>query len=137
VVAKLGRLRDLARAGDPTLLASSWIEVHHNAHVIWLGAAFGSKFAYAAVPPEQTWRTPLVADERVAWGLWMLTGLWDVRRSAELYRGYLQSASRWAKACACRPDEVERALFTLGPSVKAAWKGRDRTRVGAPPGAAS
>lgn len=127
--AKLERLRRLARAGDPTIMASSWIDVRHRAHVAWLGAAFGSKFAYAAVPPERTWRTPLIADERVAWALWMLTGLWDVRTSAELYRRYVQSASRWASACRCRPDEVERALFALGPKVKSAWKSRDRTRI--------
>jgi hypothetical protein len=121
---KLDALRRLANSADPTALATSWLDERHYARVTYLRAAFASKLAYAAAPPGSSWGSPLIADRWVAWGLWMFTGLWDVRTSPELYRRYLHTASTWATSCRCRPDEIERALFTVGPLAAAAWASR-------------
>ena len=117
---KLERIRRLAHDGDPRALATSWLDQSHEARVVYLRAAFASKLAYAATGPD-IWSAALIADRWVAWGLWMLTGLWDVRTNAEVYRRYIEIASAWASSCRCQPDEIERALFTLGPRAEAAW----------------
>ena len=43
------------------------------------------------------------------------------RRAGE-YTGYVAVANLWAKECGDkRADEIERALFYLGPKIRRAW----------------
>lgn len=119
----LERFRRLSCSGDLTAVANAWLDDGHRAHIPHIRAAFASKFAYAAATPDGR-GAPLIADRRVAWAFWMLTGLWDIRTSAELYRRYVETAMRWSIRCGCRAEEIERALFTLGPEVIATWNAR-------------
>ena len=57
--------------------------------------------------------------------MWALANVWNVRTEADKYGEYLKIAGRWADYCRCRPDEIERALFVLGPRIRTAWLWRD------------
>ena len=88
------------------------------AKVKGLGAAFASKLAYFACYDRQRGVGPLIADRNTAWALWALTNVWDSRASATLYDRYVAAATEWATALNSRPDDVERALFVMGPHVR-------------------
>lgn len=89
-----------------------------------LGTAFASKLAYFACFDRATGTGPLIADANTAWGLWGLTGIWDSRAKADRYGEYVEWASAAACSIGCRPDDVERALFEIGPVFKEAWRAR-------------
>lgn len=120
LIDKLNHLANLARSGPTTDLFSAWSDATHVARLVGLGPAFATKFAYFAGYDRQTGRGPLIADLLVAWAMWALADVWDVRHEAPCYAEYLAVASRWAEAYGCRPDEVERALFSIGPAIRAA-----------------
>jgi len=87
-----------------------------------LGTAFASKVAYFASFDRSQGRGPLIADINTAWALWALNGTWDSRTSADRYAGYGDWAVEQSKTFGCRPDDIERALFRLGPAVRKIWK---------------
>ncbi|HLG66362.1 MAG TPA: hypothetical protein VKV36_00655 [Acidimicrobiales bacterium] len=120
MIERLERLRDLARSNNPEALAMSWTSKRSPARVAGLGPAFASKFAYACAAPDEP-GTPLIADRRAAWGFWAVTGTWDIRKDPDAYAEYVRVAREWA-GDRCRPDEIERALFVLGPAVELVWK---------------
>lgn len=98
-----------------------------------LGPAFGTKLAYVnGYDRTGTGSGPLIADRWVAWTFWALTGEWDIRTSPDLYRTYVTTAGEWATALGSadqivvRSDEVERALFVMGPFTLTAWRDRDK-----------
>lgn len=84
--------------------------------------AFASKLAYFACADPNTGRGPLIADDNTAWGVWALAGIWDSRKSAACYDEYVRWAEDRAHELKCRPDDIERALFLLGPDVRQIWK---------------
>lgn len=86
-----------------------------------LGTAFGSKIAYFAVYDRSKGTGPLIADVHTAWAFWALEGLWDTRASVELYSRYVTTASAWAAESGWRSDDVERALFVLGPHARSIY----------------
>lgn len=86
-----------------------------------LDTAFASKVAYFACFDRTSGRGPLIADINTAWALWALDGIWDSRKSAALYARYVEWAERWADDLRCRPDDIERALFILGPEIRRTW----------------
>ena len=92
-----------------------------------LGAAFGSKVAYFACYDRGSGTGPLIADWRSAWGFWAVDGswehgCWDIRKVAELYARYVDVAAMWAHDLGKRSDDIERALFVIGPCVNSVWK---------------
>jgi hypothetical protein len=87
-----------------------------------LDTAFASKVAYFAAFDRHRGRGPLIADLNTAWALWALADSWDSRGSATLYADYVEWAESSAADLGCRSDDVERALFTMGPRVRRAWK---------------
>jgi hypothetical protein len=88
------------------------------AKVNGLGTAFASKIAYFACYDRQRGAGPLIADRNTAWAFWALEDVWDSRASATLYARYVATAAEWAVALNSRPDDVERALFVIGPHVR-------------------
>jgi len=87
-----------------------------------LGTAFASKVAYFACFDRTTGRGPLIADINTAWAFWALHGCWDSRSSAARYAAYVEWAQNEADGLECRPDDIERALFMIGPAVYREWK---------------
>jgi hypothetical protein len=83
-----------------------------------LGTAFASKIAYFACYDRQRGAGPLIADRNTAWTFWALENVWDSRSSAALYARYVATAAEWAVALSSQPDDVERALFVIGPCVR-------------------
>jgi len=83
-----------------------------------LGTAFASKIAYFACYDRQRGVGPLIADRNTAWAFWALADVWDSRGSATLYAHYVATAAEWAATLDSRPDDVERALFVIGPHVR-------------------
>ncbi len=95
-----------------------------------LDTAFASKVAYFAAFDRSECTGPLIADLNTAWTMWVLTGMWDSRTSANLYRQYVEWAELQARSLHCRPDDIERALFALGPDVRREWQRQQREQVG-------
>jgi hypothetical protein len=91
-----------------------------------LGSAFASKVAYFAAFDRVSERGPLICDINTAWALWALGGIWDSRATADLYSQYVAWSEHWAVELRRRPDDIERALFTIGPPLQLAWKWRPR-----------
>lgn len=87
-----------------------------------LDTAFASKVAYFACFDLARRHGPLIADLNTAWALWALAGKWDSRKSAALYADYVDWAERWAEVLNRGPDDVERALFNIGPETRRTWK---------------
>jgi hypothetical protein len=117
-------LRDNPR-NDPGAAWDAWTSPARS-KLKGVGTAFASKLAYFGAFDRRTGRGPLIADANTAWGAWALTGLWDSRKECSKYVEYVNTADDWAKVLGCRPDEVERALFRLGPEVRVAWKRRGK-----------
>jgi Putative 8-oxoguanine DNA glycosylase OGG-like protein len=65
---------------------------------------------------------PLIADTNTAWSLWALHGTWDSRNDGAQYSAYVAWSERLARLLGCRSDDVERALFALGPDVRRSWR---------------
>jgi hypothetical protein len=91
-----------------------------------LGPAFASKLAYFACYDRSAGVGPLIADLRSAWGFWaidgsLVEGSWDIRKTADLYARYVAVAAYWANELGARSDDIERALFVIGPSARSAW----------------
>lgn len=86
---------------------------------IWgLGPAFASKAAYFALYERENKNGPLIADLNTAWSAWALGGIWDSRYDAEKYAEYVDWCQRWAYELECRSDDIERALFRMGPQIR-------------------
>jgi hypothetical protein len=124
LIERLIRVVDLARSDSAADLFDAWSDAAHPARLRRLGPAFASKFAYFAGYDRATGTGPLIADAWVAWALWVLANVWNVRTDADMYAEYLKIACHWADYCGCRPDEIERALFVLGPPIRKAWLNR-------------
>jgi hypothetical protein len=110
------RLRVAAKDG-PEAAWRAWSR-GGSAKVGGLGTAFASKVAYFAAYDRDVGRGPLIADRNTACALWALDGRWDSRASTEAYGGYVAWAERMARELGCHSDDIERALFTIGPHVR-------------------
>lgn len=98
-----------------------------SAKLTGLGAAFGSKVAYFACYDREKGSGPLIADWRSAWGFWSIDGSWthgswDIRKVVDLYARYVDIATMWAHDLGTRSDDIERALFVMGPYARVTWK---------------
>lgn len=93
-----------------------------KAKLTGLGAAFASKVAYFTCYDRPGGTGPLIADRNAAWAFWALEGSWDIRASAGLYGRYVATASAWAAESGWQSDDVERALFVLGPYTRKIYK---------------
>lgn len=94
-----------------------------------VGMAFGTKVAYFACYDRSTGSGPLIADQRSAWGFWVIDGSWDIRKSADLYARYIDTAVTWADDLGIRSDDIERAPFVVGPYARSIWN-QERNRRG-------
>jgi hypothetical protein len=113
-------LRDAAATEGPASTWRAW-SPGGEAKLRGLGTAFASKLAYFACFDRAGQSGPLIADRNTAWALWALSGCWDSRSTATNYARYVDWAQQRAKHLRCRPDDVERALFVLGPEIREAW----------------
>jgi hypothetical protein len=95
-----------------------------DAKLAGLNSAFASKIAYF-VCCSSNGAGPLIVDENAAWAAWALADIWDSRKGANNYDRYVRWAHDRAAELRCRPDDVERALFVLGPDARQIW---DRLR---------
>jgi hypothetical protein len=119
--AVVNAMRTLQRAhseGGPEAVWKAF-SADGTAKVNGLGTAFASKIAYFTCYDRQRGAGPLIADRNTAWAFWALADVWDSRTSATLYARYVAAATEWAMTLSSRPDDVERALFVLGPHVRA------------------
>lgn len=121
IVRAVGRLRDAAAEAGPANVWRTWSR-GGAAKLHGLDTAFASKVAYFACFDRSRGRGPLIADLNTTWSLWALAGTWDSRMSAALYAAYVEWADRWADDLNCRSDDVERALFNIGPEIRRRWK---------------
>jgi hypothetical protein len=112
---------ELRRIG-PANPEASWTACQRTQRLQGLGPAFATKVAYFAAFDCPQRRGPLIADRRTAWALWALSGEWDSRYSGPSYGRYVMTAGDWASSLGSAADDVERALFDLGPTVIAAWR---------------
>jgi hypothetical protein len=110
---------------------STWAVLTGDQGLHGLGPAFGTKLAYfTGYDRTESGNGPLIADRWTAWAFWALTDQWDLRRSADLYRQYVETACSWAAALSAdsgsvvRSDDIERALFAAGPYVRREWRAR-------------
>jgi hypothetical protein len=94
-----------------------------------LGTAFASKVAYFSSYDRTTGRGPLIVDLNTSWALWALAGISGSLARGRRYGEYVGWAEGQAAGLGCRSDDIERALFAIGPEVRQAWK-----RQGAPHG---
>ena len=117
---KLKRLAEFAGSGSTVDLFAAWSDTTDPARLRRFGPAFASKFAYFAGYDRTGGTGPLIADLWVAWALWALADIWDARTDSAKYIQYLTVAGRWADDGGCRSDEIERALFYLGPPIRRA-----------------
>jgi glutathione S-transferase len=125
LIERLTRVVHLAHSDRDSDLFDAWSVATNRARLRRFGPAFASKFAYFAGYNRVTKAGPLIADGWVAWALWALADVWNVRTDGHKYAEYLNIARRWADYCSRRPDEIERALFVLGPHIRKAWLRRD------------
>ncbi len=89
-----------------------------EAKLTGVGSAFASKLAYCAAYDRSSGTGPLIADVNTSWALWALTGIENSRVSSRRYEHYVAWAEEQAGGLRCRSDDIERALFTLGPVVR-------------------
>lgn len=115
------RLRHAEAEGGAAGVWRAWAR-GGEAKLRGLDTAFASKVAYFASFDRDRGRGPLIADLNTAWALWALAANWDSRTSAALYAAYVKWADRWAVDLNSRSDDVERALFIIGPKVRRVWK---------------
>lgn len=93
-----------------------------EAKLVGVGTAFGSKLAYFAAYDRNAGRGPLIADRNTAWAIWAVAGISDSRGRADRYEEYVRWAEKAAATGGHHSDDVERALFVLGPGVIEAAK---------------
>lgn len=110
--------------GGAETLALAW--TYGEGKIAGLGPAFASKVAYFALYDLDSGKGPLIADLNTAWSLWALDGTWDSRYDADKYAHYVEWCEGWGRKRRCRSDDVERALFSIGPTVRRLWR---RTRL--------
>jgi len=118
----IGKLVAELRRIGPDDPEASWTASQRTQHLPGLGPAFATKVAYFAAYDRPQRRGPLIADRRTAWALWALSGEWDSRYSGRSYARYVTTAADWADSLGAADDDVERALFDLGPAVMATWE---------------
>ena len=111
------RLRGMAL--DPSSDSFRAWSAGGEAKLTGVGTAFASKLAYFAAYDRSSGRGPLIADVNTSWALWALTGIESSRVSARRYEQYVAWAQDQASGLRCRSDDIERALFELGPTVRA------------------
>lgn len=99
-----------------------------EAKLPWLGTAFAGKVAYFSSYDRAIGRGPLIADENTAWALWALAGIGNSRATASRYGEYVEWAAGQAARLGCRSDDIERALFTIGPTVLRSLSNREHHR---------
>lgn len=87
-----------------------------------LDTAFASKVAYFGAFDRSEGSGPLICDLNTAWAYWFFTDQWDSRSDAGIYAAYVSWAEQRATDLACRSDDIERALFEIGPAVRKHWK---------------
>jgi hypothetical protein len=116
------RLRD-AGAGDREALFHAWSR-GGAAKLYGLGPAFASKVAYFVSYDRQNGSGPLIVDNNTGWSIWALAGIAHSPSSAASYARYVELAERWSGHLRCRSDDVERALFELGPKMRDAYRSR-------------
>lgn len=121
VAAVGGTITGLRRCADMKAVLDA-LPAGGAAKLYGVGAAFGTKFAYFDCYDRTAGRGPLIADRRSAWGLWVIDGSWDIRRSASLYSHYIHAAAAWADDLGRRSDDIERALFVIGPYVEPLYR---------------
>ncbi len=99
----------------------SWESHTQNDRLKYLGPAFATKFAYFAARKQQSNQAiPLIADINTSWAMWSLAG---IPRSVELqesYMAYVDLAHTWGDQIDSEygVDEVERAIFKIGASIR-------------------
>lgn len=107
--------------GGASEIFQSWSR-RGDSKVPGLNTAFASKLAYFTCFDRRSGRGPLIADQNTAWAVFVLA---DIERSLNApgqYAKYVSWAEDLATRLDCRADEVERALFVLGPDVKQIWQ---------------
>jgi hypothetical protein len=114
-------LRDAWQTGSAFAIASAWSRTG-GAKVHGLDTAFASKLAYFACYDVQKGSGPLIADNNTAWAVFVLGGIEGSTKTSQGYREYVQWSAQRAEELGCRSDEVERALFVLGPDVKQIYR---------------
>jgi hypothetical protein len=102
--------------GGAEAIARAWAS--GKGKIRGLGPAFASKLAYFAIYDRTAGNGPLIADLNTAWSVWALGGIWDSRYEPRKYLGYVQWCERWAQELGRRSDDIERALFNLGPAIR-------------------
>lgn len=114
------RLKTAAIQGGPSGVWQAWSR-GGDAKLRGLDTAFASKVAYFASYDREQGSGPLIADLNTTWALWALGDIWDSRTSAQQYEKYVHWAQHRAEKLGCRSDDVERALFVIGPDIRKAW----------------
>jgi len=120
VAAAVGAYRSAWAEGGAEAVAQSW--ERGTGRIAGLGPAFGSKVAYFAIYDRDKQSGPLIADLNTAWSVWALSGIWDSRYNSTKYAEYVAWCVRWADELHCRSDDIERALFGIGPHVRAIYR---------------
>jgi hypothetical protein len=112
--------RQIAAAAESPL--DAWEAWSSIARLRGLGTAFASKLAYfAGTNPETGRGGPLIADRNTAWAIWAFAEDLDHSRTdPKRYVRYVDTLQRWAGGG--RADELEHALFRLGPRVIKRWE---------------
>jgi len=123
----VSRLADVVRTlrdcgtGAPHALFRMWSR-GGDAKLRGLGTAFASKLAYFVSYDRDRGTGPLIADNNTGWSIWALANIARSTSVAEAYADYVEQAEDWARHLGCRSDDVELALFRLGPRVREAYR---------------
>ena len=126
ILEAVGAYRTAWSSGGAAAVAQAW--TLGNGKVAGLGPAFASKVAYFAVYERNSGAGPLIADINTTWSVWALGGIWDSRYSPGNYSDYVQWCERWAHALGRRSDDIERALFNVGPAIRLCYSGLSPNR---------
>lgn len=100
--------------------AEAWDAITDQRRIHRFGVAFGTKFAYfASLSDDALDPRPLIADINTSWALWSVA---RIPRSIELRQSYLDYVkyAHHPDFDGYAPDEIEWALFSLGPSARRA-----------------
>jgi hypothetical protein len=119
VAAAVESYRSAWAEGGAEAVAQSW--GRGTGRIPGLGPAFASKVAYFALYDRDKQSGPLIADLNTAWSVWAVSGTWDSRYDSAKYAEYVEWCIRWADELHCRSDDIERALFDIGPQVRAMY----------------
>jgi hypothetical protein len=87
-----------------------------------LGPAFGTKITYflARGADQPSAPLPLIADINTSWAIWDLCAIPRSAFGRSNYLRYVETAHHWAQELQCPVDEIERALFEHGKTVREA-----------------